>query len=162
MRRDNLWLHESYVDLCAHHWIIETWAISGKHQTTRMSAWAWPVQQRPTVWKAWKDAIEFLAPERTVTSALGAWIKEHRQIGQNLAHSRSTVVVESSAYGGQTWWGMKKKGTAVDGLKKVDSDDLRCDRRSCRKYHIYSPRCKGVRLIGNRLNDDFQSESDGK
>jgi hypothetical protein len=29
--------------------LIETWAISGKRQTTRMSAWAWPVQQRPTV-----------------------------------------------------------------------------------------------------------------
>jgi hypothetical protein len=59
--------------------LIETWTISGKRQTTRMSAWAWPVQQRPTVWKAWKDAIEFLAPERTVTPALGAWIKEHHQ-----------------------------------------------------------------------------------
>jgi hypothetical protein len=25
--------------------LIETWAISGKRQTTRTSAWAWPVQQ---------------------------------------------------------------------------------------------------------------------
>jgi hypothetical protein len=41
--------------------LIETWAISGKRQTTRMSAWAWPVQQRPTEWKAWKDAIELFA-----------------------------------------------------------------------------------------------------
>jgi hypothetical protein len=59
--------------------LIETWAISGKRQTTRMSAWAWSVQHRPTVWKAWKDAIEFLAPERTVTPTLGTWIKEHHQ-----------------------------------------------------------------------------------
>jgi hypothetical protein len=58
---------------------IETWSISGKRQTSRTSAWAWPVQQRPTIWKAWKDALEFLAPERTVTPALGAWIKEHHQ-----------------------------------------------------------------------------------
>jgi len=29
-------------------------------------------------------------------------------------------VVESGAYGGQKGWGMKKKGPAVDGLKKVD------------------------------------------
>jgi hypothetical protein len=59
--------------------LIKTWAISGKRQTTRMSSWAWPFQQRPTVWKAWKDAIEFLAPERKVTPALGAWIKKHHQ-----------------------------------------------------------------------------------
>jgi hypothetical protein len=56
---------------------IKTWAISGRRQTARTSAWAWQVQQRPTIWKAWKDALELLAPERTVTPALGAWIKEH-------------------------------------------------------------------------------------
>jgi hypothetical protein len=56
--------------------LIETWEISGKRQTTRTSAWAWPVQQRPTDWKAWKDAIEFFAPERTVIPSLGAWIKQ--------------------------------------------------------------------------------------
>jgi hypothetical protein len=50
--------------------LIETWAISGKIQTTTTSAWAWIVQQRPKDWKAWKDAINFLAPERTVTPAL--------------------------------------------------------------------------------------------
>jgi hypothetical protein len=59
--------------------LIETWAISGKRQATRMSCWSWPVQQQPTLWKAWKDAIKFLAPERTVTPAPGAWIKEHHQ-----------------------------------------------------------------------------------
>jgi hypothetical protein len=59
--------------------LIDTWEISGKRQTTRTSAWSRPVQQRPTVWKAWKDTIEFIAPERTVTPALGTWIKEHHQ-----------------------------------------------------------------------------------
>jgi hypothetical protein len=58
---------------------IETGAISGKRQTARTSAWAWTVQHRPTIWNAWKGALEFLAPERTVTPALGAWIKEHHQ-----------------------------------------------------------------------------------
>jgi hypothetical protein len=59
--------------------LIETWVISGKRQTTRTSSWTWPVQQRPTDWKAWKYAIEFLAPKRTVNPSLGAWIKEHHQ-----------------------------------------------------------------------------------
>jgi hypothetical protein len=42
--------------------LIESWALSGKRQTTRTSAWAWPVQQIPTIWKAWKGSLEFLAP----------------------------------------------------------------------------------------------------
>jgi hypothetical protein len=42
-----------------------------------------------------------------------------------------------------------------------ECDDLRCDIRSCHKPPICGPRCKGVRLIGNQRNDDFQSESDG-
>jgi hypothetical protein len=50
-----------------------------ENKTIRTSAWAWPVQQRPTDWKAWKDAMEFLSPERTVNPALGALIKEHHQ-----------------------------------------------------------------------------------
>jgi hypothetical protein len=60
--------------------LIETWAISGKRQTTRTPAWAWPVQHRPIYWNEWKDAIEFLVPKGTVTPALDAWIKEHHQI----------------------------------------------------------------------------------
>jgi hypothetical protein len=59
--------------------LIEPWALSGKRPTTRTSAWAWPVQQRPKNGKAWKDALEFLAPERTVTSDIDAWIKEHHK-----------------------------------------------------------------------------------
>jgi hypothetical protein len=59
--------------------LIESWALSGKRPMTRTSAWSWPVQQRPTIWKAWKDALAFIAPERIVTPALGAWIKEHHK-----------------------------------------------------------------------------------
>jgi hypothetical protein len=59
--------------------LIEPRAFSGKRQATRTPAWAWSVQQTPAMWKAWKDALEFLAPERVVTPALGAWIKEHHQ-----------------------------------------------------------------------------------
>jgi hypothetical protein len=42
-----------------------------------------------------------------------------------------------------------------------ECDYLRCDIRSFHKPHIYGPRCKVVRLIGNQRNDDFQSGSDG-
>jgi hypothetical protein len=57
----------------------DPWALLGKRPATRTSSWAWPVQQRPAIWKAWKDALDFLAPEIMVTPALGAWIKEHHQ-----------------------------------------------------------------------------------
>jgi hypothetical protein len=61
--------------------LIEPWALSGKRSMTRTSAWAWawPVQQIMTNWKSWKDALEFLAPERRLTPAIGVWIKEHHQ-----------------------------------------------------------------------------------
>jgi hypothetical protein len=59
--------------------LVEPCVLSSKRPTTRTSAWAWPVQQRPTNWKTWKDALEFIAPERTVTPAIGTWIKEHHQ-----------------------------------------------------------------------------------
>jgi hypothetical protein len=50
--------------------LIEPWALSGNRQTTRTPAWAWPVQQRPTIWRVRKDTLEFLALERMVTQAL--------------------------------------------------------------------------------------------
>jgi hypothetical protein len=59
--------------------LINPLTLSGKRQLKRTSAWVWPVQQRRKIWKSWKDDLEFLAPERTVTPALGAWIKEHHQ-----------------------------------------------------------------------------------
>jgi hypothetical protein len=41
---------------------IAEWAIKGRRDAGRKSFWAWPVQQRPTSWKAWKLALDHLAP----------------------------------------------------------------------------------------------------
>jgi hypothetical protein len=60
--------------------LIESWALLGKRPMTRKSAGVWPVQERPTIWIAWKDALEFLAPERMVPPSLGACINAHHQI----------------------------------------------------------------------------------
>jgi hypothetical protein len=51
--------------------LIEPWVISGQSTMVKTSAYACPVQQRPTAWKAWKDALELLAPEGQVTLTLG-------------------------------------------------------------------------------------------
>jgi hypothetical protein len=41
---------------------ITDWVHKGKREGGRKSSWAWPVQQRPTSWKAWKLALDYLAP----------------------------------------------------------------------------------------------------
>jgi hypothetical protein len=58
---------------------------------------------------------------------------------------------------GNEWFG----GSICQAHWERGCDDLRCDIRSCHKPRIYGPRYKGVRLIGNQLNDNFQSGSDG-
>jgi hypothetical protein len=40
---------------------------------------AWPVQQRPTSWKAWKLALDHLAPDNCVIPQLGDWFEHHHQ-----------------------------------------------------------------------------------
>jgi hypothetical protein len=35
---------------------LEPWVLKGQIQSTRKSTWEWSVQQRPTSWKAWKQA----------------------------------------------------------------------------------------------------------
>jgi hypothetical protein len=36
---------------------IEAWASRGQKQVGHQSTWDWPIQQRPTAWKAWKSAL---------------------------------------------------------------------------------------------------------
>jgi hypothetical protein len=36
---------------------LEPWVMKGQRQSSRKSIWEWPVQQIPTAWKAWKQAI---------------------------------------------------------------------------------------------------------
>jgi hypothetical protein len=54
---------------------VEEWARKGKRQSGRKSDWEWPVQQRPVSWRAWKDAIEYLAPDNQISPTLGEWNK---------------------------------------------------------------------------------------
>jgi hypothetical protein len=57
---------------------LESWVMKGKRQSTRKSIWEWPVQQRPTAWKAWKQAItELFAQDGSMLQTLGAWYVEH-------------------------------------------------------------------------------------
>jgi hypothetical protein len=59
---------------------VEEWARKGKRQSKRKSEWEWLVQQIPVPWKAWKDAIEYLAPDNKISPTLGEWNKSHHQV----------------------------------------------------------------------------------
>jgi hypothetical protein len=59
---------------------ISAWAGRGQKQAGRQSTWEWPVQQRPIAWKAWKEALEYLAPDGDIGDTLGEWKSDHRQI----------------------------------------------------------------------------------
>jgi hypothetical protein len=59
---------------------VEEWARKGKRQSGRKSDWEWPAQQIPASWKAWKDAIEYLAPDTQISPTLGEWNNSHHQV----------------------------------------------------------------------------------
>jgi hypothetical protein len=59
---------------------ITAWAGRGQKQSWRQSTWDWPVQQRPIAWKAWKAALEYLAPDGDIGDPLGECKSDHRQI----------------------------------------------------------------------------------
>jgi hypothetical protein len=57
---------------------LEPWVLKGQRQIMHKSTWEWPVQQRPTAWKAWKQAIpELFAQDGSMLQPLGAWYVEH-------------------------------------------------------------------------------------
>jgi hypothetical protein len=58
---------------------ITDWARKGRRNGGMKSFLAWPVQQRPTLWKAWKLALDYLAPYGCVVLQLGDWLEQHHQ-----------------------------------------------------------------------------------
>jgi hypothetical protein len=59
---------------------IAAWTGRGQTQYVRQSTHEWPVQQRSIAWKAWKAALEYLAPDGDIGDPLGEWKSDHNQI----------------------------------------------------------------------------------
>jgi hypothetical protein len=59
---------------------IEEWAGRGQKQVGRQSSRGWPIQQLPIAWKAWKTALEYLAPDGHIWNPLGECRYQHHQI----------------------------------------------------------------------------------
>jgi hypothetical protein len=84
---------------------ITAWARKGRCDGGRRSSRAWPVQQWPTSWKAWKLALEYLAPDGCVVPQLGFWLKKHHQHSEwyleyehNTLYHHSNVTWEQHSY----------------------------------------------------------------
>jgi hypothetical protein len=80
---------------------ISDWARKGRQDAGRKSSWAWPVQQRPTSWKAWKLAQYHLSPDNCVIQQLGDWFEQHHQQSewyfdaeQNTLYQHSNILWE--------------------------------------------------------------------
>jgi hypothetical protein len=71
---------------------VEEWAKKCKRQVGRKSEWEWPVHQRPVTWKAWKDAIEYLAPDTQISPTLGEWNNMHHQKMEWYVDSTSNTI----------------------------------------------------------------------
>jgi hypothetical protein len=59
---------------------IEAWVGRGQKQAGRQSTWEWPLQKIPIAWKAWKEALEYLAPDGDGGDPLVEWKFDHHQI----------------------------------------------------------------------------------
>jgi hypothetical protein len=59
---------------------IEEWAGRGQKQVGRQSTWEWTIQQRKIAWKAWKTALEYIAPDGHIINKLGELRAQHHQI----------------------------------------------------------------------------------
>jgi hypothetical protein len=58
---------------------IEDWVKQGHNQNSNIK-WEWPVQQRPTSWKAWKQVVdEVLSCNGALTQHIGQWYREHHR-----------------------------------------------------------------------------------
>jgi hypothetical protein len=57
---------------------LEPWVLKGKRQSTCKIISEWPVQQRPTTWKACKQSItELFTQDGRILQPLGNWYVEH-------------------------------------------------------------------------------------
>jgi hypothetical protein len=56
---------------------IAAWAGRCQKQAGSQSTWDWPIQQRTI---AWKEALEYLAPDGDIGDMLGEWKSDHHQI----------------------------------------------------------------------------------
>jgi hypothetical protein len=60
---------------------FEEWEIRVHRQVGFQSTWDWPIQKRPTLWKAWKMALEhLLTPDGHIGEDLGDWMIQHHRI----------------------------------------------------------------------------------
>jgi hypothetical protein len=71
---------------------ITAWAGRGQKQYGRQSTWDWPIQQRPIAWKAWKSALEYLAPDGDIGDPLGEWKSDHHQIMECYLDAQSSAL----------------------------------------------------------------------
>jgi hypothetical protein len=71
---------------------IAAWAGRGQKQSGCQSTWEWPVQQRPIAWKAWKAALEYLAPDGDIGDPLGQWKYDHHQIMEWYLYAQSNAL----------------------------------------------------------------------
>jgi hypothetical protein len=75
---------------------ITAWARKGRRDGGRKSTWAWPVQQRPTSWKAWKLTLEYLTPDGCVEAQLGEWLEKHHQQSEWYLESEHNILYHHS------------------------------------------------------------------
>jgi hypothetical protein len=71
---------------------IEEWAGRGQKQVGHQSSREWSIQQRPIAWKAWKTALEYLAPDGHIGNTLGEWRSQHHQIMEWYLDARSCTL----------------------------------------------------------------------
>jgi hypothetical protein len=65
INRCRIYLRVFYISDIASHdrQGITDWERKGRRYVGRKSSWAWPAQQRPTSWKAWKLTLDHLSPD---------------------------------------------------------------------------------------------------
>jgi hypothetical protein len=59
---------------------IEEWAGHGQKKAGWQSTWDWPIQKLPLTRKAWKTALEYLAPDGHIENKLVEWRSQYHQI----------------------------------------------------------------------------------
>jgi hypothetical protein len=71
---------------------IEAWVGRGQKQDGRQTIWEWQVQQIPIAWKAWKEALEYLAPDSDIGDSLGEWKSDHHRVMEWYLDAQSSAL----------------------------------------------------------------------